>query len=67
MASFLIVLLLMILLIGGMAIKLFVFDEAMQAGCGSDPVIVDGEELDCFGCPEEKKRECDLQKQEADH
>lgn len=45
-----------------MAIKLFVFDEAMQAGCGSDPVVVDGEELDCFGCPEEKKRECDLTK-----
>jgi hypothetical protein len=63
MTSFLVVLVFLVIMIAGMAIKLFFFDEAMQAGCGSDPVIVDGEELDCFGCPEEKKKECDLSKE----
>ena len=62
MTSFIVVLIFLVVLISGMAIKLFLFDEALEAGCGSDPVVVDGEELDCFGCPEEKKRECDLQK-----
>jgi hypothetical protein len=64
MLGFIVVLGLITLFIGGMAIKLFVLDEAMKAGCGSDPVVVDGEELECFGCPEEKKRECELRQQE---
>lgn len=64
MLGFIVVLGLIILFVGGMAIKLFVLDEAMNAGCGSDPVVVDGEELECFGCPEEKKRECELRQQE---
>ena len=64
MLGFIVVLGLIMLFIGGMAIKLFVLDEAMNAGCGSDPVVVDGEELECFGCPEEKKRECELRQQE---
>ena len=48
----------------GMGIKTLIQGKPMSGGCGSDPVVIDGDKLNCVGCPEEKRKGCDLKDQE---
>ncbi len=44
----------------GMGVRTLIQGKPMSGGCGSDPVVIEGDKLSCVGCPEEKRRDCDL-------
>ena len=51
MTTFLYALGLMLIVFAAMGVKFLILDKPMCGGCGSDPVVVDGEELSCDSCP----------------
>ncbi len=58
--TFILALVVFAFVMAGMGIRTLLQGKPMSGGCGNDPVVIDGEKLSCVGCPEEKKRECDL-------
>ncbi len=65
LATFVVTIVIFGLVFIGMGVRVLIQGRPMSGGCGSDPVVIEGEKLSCVGCPEEKKKECDLSTETA--